>query len=102
MYSKWDDKDISEVKTDKEHDLGAENALKPVDGVEIKAEGKSIVSGPAGTKDKKAAEVAKAGEQAVPYDLFPYPKPVEDKDSGLQDKAEKHLTAGSGDQILLH
>ena len=38
----------------KDYDAGAESAVKPVDGV--KAEGKSLLSGPENTKGKKAAE----------------------------------------------
>ncbi|MCJ1241821.1 hypothetical protein MMC14_009827 [Varicellaria rhodocarpa] len=57
LYSKWDGRDNSEAETSTDHDLGAESAVKPVDGVETKAEGKSIVFGLGDTKGK-AAEAA--------------------------------------------
>ena len=41
LYSKWDDRDNSEGETNTDHDAGAESAVKPVDGVETKADGKS-------------------------------------------------------------
>jgi hypothetical protein len=37
LYSKWDDLDNSDAKTDK---AGAESPEKPIDGVETKADGK--------------------------------------------------------------
>ena len=49
LYSKWDDRDNSEVKTT-DHDAEAESA---VDGVETKADDKSIVFGPGDTKGKR-------------------------------------------------
>ena len=54
LYSKWGNRDNSEAETNTDHDAGAESAVKPVDGVEIKAEGKSIIFGPEDTKGKKA------------------------------------------------
>lgn len=53
LYSKWDDKDNSEAETNTDHDAGAESAVKPVDRVETKADGKSIVFGPGDTKGKR-------------------------------------------------
>ncbi len=99
LYSKWDDRDNSEAETNTEHDAGGESAVKPVDGVETKAEGKSIGFGPGDTKGKKAAEAAKEGEQTLPDDLFPSPTPAKDTDSGSQDKGE-HLAAVSGETLL--
>ncbi len=96
LYSKWDDRDNSEAKTNTEHDAGAESAAKPVDGVETKAERDSIVFGSGDTKGKKAAEVAKEGEQTLPDDLFPNPTPAKDTNSSSQDKGGEHLAADSG------
>jgi hypothetical protein len=45
-------KDNSEAETNTDHDAGAESAVKPVDAVETKADGKSIVFGPGDTKGK--------------------------------------------------
>ena len=95
LYSKWDDGDDSEHT---EHDAGAESVAKPVDGVETKAEGKSIVSGPGNTKGKKVAEAAKEGEQTLPDDLSPIPTPAKDIDSGSQDQGD-HLAADSGKNL---
>ena len=86
LYSKWDDRDNSKAETNTGHDAGAESAAKLVDGVETKAEGKSIVFSPGDTKGKKAAEPAKEGEQTLPDDLLPKPTPAKDTDSGSQDK----------------
>jgi len=93
LYFKWDDRDNSEAETNTEYDAGAESAVKPVDGVETKAEWKSIVFGPGDTKGKKAAEAAKELEQTLPDDLFPNPTPAKDTDSGSQDKGGEHLAA---------
>ncbi|KAL9023586.1 MAG: hypothetical protein Q9196_007109 [Gyalolechia fulgens] len=93
LYSKWDDRDESEAKINTELDADAESAANPVDGVETKAKGKSIVSGPGDTKGKRAVEVAKEGNQALPDDLFPIPTPAKDTDSVLQDKGEHLATA---------
>ena len=92
LYSKWDDTNSSEAETKTEHGAGAESAVKPVDGVETKVEGKSIVFGPGDTKGKKAAEAAKKGEQTLSDDLFPNPTLTKGTDSGSQDKGE-HLAA---------
>ena len=100
LYSKWDDRDNSEAETNTEHDAGAESAVKLVDGVETKVEGKSIVFSPGDTKGKKAAEPAKEGEQTLPDDLFPNPTPAKDTDSGSQDKGGEHLAADSGETLL--
>ena len=59
LYSKWDDRDKSEAEINTENDAGAEIAVKPVGGVETKAEGKSILFGPGDTKGENAAETAK-------------------------------------------
>ena len=56
----------SQVDRQYDHDAGAESSVKPVDGVETKAEDKSIVFGSGDTKSKKAAEAAKEGEQTLP------------------------------------
>ena len=48
LYSKWDDRDNSETETT-DYDTGVESA---VDGVETKADDKSIVFGPGDTKGK--------------------------------------------------
>ncbi|KAL9098975.1 MAG: hypothetical protein Q9163_005458 [Psora crenata] len=95
LYSKWDDRDKSEEEINTGHDTVAESAVKPVDGVETKAEGKSIVLSPGDTKGKKAAEAVK-----LPDDMFPNPTPAKDTDSGSQDKGEKHLAADSGETLL--
>ena len=57
LYSKWDDRDNSEAEANTDHDGGAESAVKPVDGVETKADGKSIVFGPGDTKAKHESAV---------------------------------------------
>ncbi|KAL2044112.1 hypothetical protein ABVK25_012458 [Lepraria finkii] len=100
LYSKWDDRDNSEVETNAAHNAGAESTVKPVDGVETKAEGKSIAFSPGDTKGKKAAEPAKEGEQTLPDDLFPNPTPAKDTDSDSQDKGGEHLAADSGETLL--
>ena len=56
-FFKWDDSNSS---NNTEHDAGG--AVKPVDGVETKVEGKSLVSGLGNTKGKKAAEVVIEGQ----------------------------------------
>ena len=48
LYSKWDDRDNPEAQIT-DHDAGAESAI---DGVETKADDKSIVFGPGDTKGK--------------------------------------------------
>lgn len=93
LYSKWDDRDNSETETNTEHDAGSESGVKPIDGVETKADGKSIVFGPADTDVTKAAETLKEGEQKLADNLFPNPTPAKDKDSSSQDKWGKHLAA---------
>ena len=93
LYSKWDVRDSSEAETNTDHDAGAESAVKPVDGVKTKAEGKSIVFRPGDTKGKKAAEGAKEGEQTSHEDLFPNPTPAIDTDSNLQAEGGEHLAA---------
>ena len=100
LYSKWDDRDNSKAETNTGHDAGAESAAKLVDGVETKAEVKSIVFSPGDTKGKKAAEPAKEGEQTLPDDLFPNPTPAKDTDSGSQDKGGERLAADSGETLL--
>ena len=70
--------------------------MKPVDGGETKAEGKSIAFGLGDTKGKKAAETAKEGEQTLPDDLFPNTTPAKDTDSGSQNKGGEYLAANSG------
>ena len=94
LYSKWDNRDDSD---NTEHDVEAESAVKLVDGVKTKAEGKSTVSGPGNTKGKKAAEAAKEGEQTLP-DLSPISTPAKDTESGSQDQGE-HLAADSGENL---
>ena len=86
LYSKWDDKDKSETETNTKHGAGSESAVKSVDGLKTKAEGKSIAFGPADTSGKRAAETAEEGELKLPGDLSPNPKPAKDKDSTSQDK----------------
>ena len=97
LYSKWDDRDKYEAEINTEKDAGAESAVKPVNGVEAKAEGKSIVFGPGDTKGENAAEAAKEGDQTLPDDLFPDPTPVKDTDLGSQNKGREHLAADSGE-----
>lgn len=82
LYSRWDNEDNSVLETKTEHDAGPESDVKPVDKMENKAEGKSIVSGPGDMKGKEATEVAKEGEQTLPDDLFPSPTPAKIIDSG--------------------
>ena len=84
LYSKWDDRDESEIT---ELDAGVQRAVKSVNEVETKAEGESIVSGSGNTKGKKAPEAVK-GEQTLPDDLPIVPTPVKDTDSGSQDEGE--------------
>lgn len=86
LYSKWDNRDNSEIETVAEHDAGSESVVKPADDVETKAEGKNIVSGSADTNGKKAAETAKEGDLKPPDDLSQTPKPAKDKDLSSQDK----------------
>ena len=100
LRSKWDDRDKSEAETNMEHDAGAESTVKPVDGVETKAEGKKIVFGPGDTKCKKAAEAAKEGEQTLPDDLFLNPTPAKDTDSRSQDEGGDHLAADTGEIVF--
>ena len=92
LYSKWDDKDISEKPgSSTEHDTGPESAVESVgDEVEHKAEGeKGTISSPGGVKkDEKAAEAAKQGEQALPDDLLSNLTLAKKKDSGPQDEGE--------------
>ena len=57
LYSKWDDRDNSEAEANTDHDVGAKSAVEPVDGVETKADGKSIVFGPGDTKAKHKSVV---------------------------------------------
>jgi len=57
LYSKWDDRDNSEAEANTDHDAGAESAVKPVDGVETKADGNSIVFGPGDTKAEHESAV---------------------------------------------
>ena len=58
LYSKWDDRDNLEVEANTDHNVGAKSAVKPVDGVGIKAHSKSIVFGLGDAKAKH--ESAKA------------------------------------------
>lgn len=100
LYSKWDDRDNSKAETNTEYNAGGKSTIKPIDGVETKAEGKNIRFVPGDTKGKKAAEVAKKGEQTLPNDLFPNPTPAKDTDSGSQDKGGEYLAANSGETLL--
>ncbi|MCJ1279347.1 hypothetical protein MMC21_007171 [Puttea exsequens] len=100
LYSKWDDRKTFEEEINVGHDVEAKNVVKPVDGVEIKAEGKSSLVGPGDRKDKKAAETAKEGKQELPDDLFPDSTPAKDTDSYSQDKGGEHLAANSGETLL--
>ncbi len=54
LYSKRDYRDNSEAKINTKHDAGAESAVKPVDRVETKAEGRSVEFDPEDTKSKKS------------------------------------------------
>ena len=58
LYSKWDDRDNSEAEANTDRDAGAESAVKPVDGVETKADGTSIVPGLGDTKAKHEIAVS--------------------------------------------
>ena len=58
LYSKCDDRENSEAEANTDHDAGAESAVKPIDGAEIKADGKSIVFGLGDTKAKHESAVA--------------------------------------------
>lgn len=93
LYSKWEDKGNSGAETKKEHDVGAESAVQPIDGVESKEGGKKIVFGPGDKKGKKAAEATKEGEQKLPDDLVPNPATAKDTDSGSQGKGGEHPAA---------
>jgi hypothetical protein len=57
LYSKWDDRDSSEAEASTDHDAGTESAVKPVDGVETEADGKSVVFGLEDTKAKHESAV---------------------------------------------
>ena len=57
LYSKWDDRNDSEAEANTDHDAGAESAVKPVDGTETEADGKSIAFGPGDTKAKHESAV---------------------------------------------
>jgi hypothetical protein len=57
LYSKWDNKDNLETEANTDRVAGAESAVKPVDRVETKADGKSIVFGLRDTKAKHESAV---------------------------------------------
>lgn len=56
--------------------------MEPVDGVEVKAQEKSIAFDLGDTKGKRTAETAKEGEQPSPDGLSLNPTAVEDTESG--------------------
>lgn len=99
LYSRWDDKDSSEAESKPGHGAEAESAMKPADGVETNAEGKSIVFGPAGTKGNKAVEAAKSREQTLLDNLLPNRTLPKDIDSDSQDNRGKDLAADSGETL---
>jgi len=86
LYSKWDDGNKSEAEINTEHDAGAGSAVKSVDAVTTKEEGKSIVLSPGDTKGKEAAKTAKDGEQRSPDDMIPNPTPAKDTASDSEDR----------------
>jgi len=100
LYFKWDDGNKSEAETVTEHDAGAKSAVKPVDGVETKVEGKSVISGLRATKGKEAAKAIGGGEQILSDDLFPCLTPAKDTHSGPQDKGGEHLAADLEETLL--
>ena len=100
LYSKWDDKNKSEAEINTENDVGAKSVIKPVDGVETKTEGKSIVFSLGDTKGENAAKAAKEGEQTLPDDLLPNLTPAKGTDSGSHEKGGEHLAAYSGENLL--
>ena len=69
LYSKWDHKDDSEAETATDHGTGAESVVKPVDGVETKADAKSIVAGLEDTKvQEKETTVQEKGTKVQEKD----------------------------------
>ena len=85
LYSKWDDEKVGEAEASTKLDAGAENAIKPSDGLEAKAKGKSIVPGLGNTKGKKAVEVAEEEGPKLPEIMSPNPTPAKDTGLGSQD-----------------
>jgi len=62
LYSKWDDRDNSKTEINTEYNVGGKSTIKPIDGVETKAEGKNIEFILENTKGKKIIEVVKERE----------------------------------------
>lgn len=106
LYSKWDDGDDSEAKTNTEHDARGESSVKKENDVGAKSAGKkangeekSIGSSPDGKKGKRPMEAAEEGERKLPDDLLPTSTPAKDKLSNSQDKGGENPVTDSGETL---